>query len=248
MVVNKIGISEIYLLLIPKKIIMKKFYLFFLSLAAIAAFSFTNSTSDFEGKIVYSISVDGGNLPPEAKAMFEGSEMTTYIKDMKSRTDMTMGFQNPTTIRDGKTKTSVLLMEIMGNKYKIKNDESTAKQPDATVKYSDETKEIAGYKCKKAEITFTDKTGTAQSSIIYYTEEISNHMGFDKRNSPFKDIKGMPLEFEVQAQRGMTMKMSAKSVSKETVPSSQFDIPSGYKETTMEDMQKDMQQMMQQQH
>jgi len=227
---------------------MKKVYLFFLPLAAIVAFSFTNSVSDFEGKIVYTISVEGANLPPEAKAMFEGSEMTTYIKETKSRTDMNMGFQNTTTISDGKTKSSVMLMEIMGNKYKIKNDESIKKDDknaDATVKYSDETKEIAGYKCKKAEITFKDKSGAAQSTTIYYTEEISNHMGYDNRNSAFKDIKGMPLEFEVNAQNGMKMKMSAKSVSKESVPASKFDIPSDYKETTMEDMQKDMMKMYQ---
>jgi hypothetical protein len=42
------------------------------------------------------------------------------------------------------------------------------------------------------------------------------------------------------------MKMMAKSVSKESVPASKFDIPADYKETTMEDMQKDMQKMMQQ--
>ena len=229
---------------------MKKSYLFLLSLAAIAAFSFTNYTSDFEGKIVYSVSVEGANLPPEAKAMFEGSEMTTYIKEAKSRTDMNMGFQNTTTISDAKSKSSVLLMDIMGNKYKIKNDESTKKdnekKQDASVKYSDDTKEIAGYKCKKAEITFADKSGTSQATTIYYTEEIPNHMGYDSRNSTFKDIKGMPLEFEIQAQNGMKMKMSAKSVSKESVPASKFDIPSDYKETTMEDMQKDMQKMMQQ--
>src|ERR1035437_3641084 len=229
---------------------MKKSYLFLLSLAAIAAFSFTNYTSDFEGKIVYSISVEGANLPPEAKSMFEGSEMTTYIKEAKSRTDMNMGFQNTTTITDGKTKTSVVLMEIMGNKYKIKNDESTKKdsdlKPDATVKYLDDTKEIAGYKCKKAEVAYNDKSGAAQSTTIYYTEDISNHMGYDSKNSPFKDIKGMPLEFEVNAQNGMKMKMMAKSVSKESVPASKFDIPNDYKETTIEDMQKDMQKMMQQ--
>ncbi|MFI5163821.1 MAG: DUF4412 domain-containing protein [Bacteroidia bacterium] len=227
---------------------MKKFYLLFLSLAAIAAFSFTSSTSDFEGKIVYSITVQADNLPPEAKAMFDGSEMTMYIKDAKSRTDMNMGFQNTTTISDGKTKTTVLLMEIMGNKYKIKNDDAkkdTAKKPEISVKYLDDTKEIAGYKCKKAEITFKDQSGEQQVTGIYYTEEITNHMSYDRRNSQFKDIKGMPLEYEMNAQRGMKMKMTATLVSKETVPASKFDIPTDYKETTMEDMQKDMQKMMQ---
>jgi hypothetical protein len=55
----------------------------------------------------------------------------------------------------------------------------------------------------------------------------------------------MPLEFEINAQNGMKLKMSAKSVSKESVLASKFDIPNDYKETTMEDLQKDMQKMMQ---
>jgi len=40
----------------------------------------------------------------------------------------------------------------------------------------------------------------------------------------------MPLEFEVNAQKGMKMKMTATSVSKESVPAAKFDIPNDYKE------------------
>lgn len=225
---------------------MKK--LLFLSSLAVAAISFSFTGPDFEGKIVYTMSVDNANMPPEAKAMMQGSEFTIYVKGTKSRTDMNMMMQNTTTINDSKTKTSVTLMEVMGNKYKIKNNESkneTEKMPDVTVKNLDETKTIAGYKCKKAEITFKDKTGKSVSSNIYYCEEITNSMGHDKRSYQFKDIKGMPLEYEINADNGMKMKMTAQSVSKESVPDSKFDIPSGYKETTVEEMQKEMMKMMQ---
>ena len=101
---------------------MKKISLFLLVAAAIVAFSFTTSTPEFEGKISYEITVDAGNMPPEAVAMFEGSELNVYIKGTKSRSDVSMGFQNTSTISDTKTNTSVTLMDIMGNKYKIKSD------------------------------------------------------------------------------------------------------------------------------
>jgi len=42
------------------------------------------------------------------------------------------------------------------------------------------------------------------------------------------------------------MKMTAKTVSKEEVADSKFEIPAGYKETTTEDLQKEMMKMMQQ--
>lgn len=228
---------------------MKKISFILLFLTSIFFFSgFTFTGTDFEGKVTYSISVDNPNMPPQAKAMIEGSEVIVYIKGTKSRADVNMGFQNTTTITDTKANTSVMLMEVMGNKYKIKPDDKkdTEKKSDVSVKYLDDTKEIAGYKCKKAEITFKDNTETKQTTTIYYTEEISNHMGYDSRNSQFKDIKGMPLEYEIQAQNGMKMKMSAKSVNKESVPENKFDIPSDYKETTMEQVQQDMQKMMQQ--
>jgi len=226
---------------------MKKMVLSLLVAASLVTFSFTVPPSEFEGKINYSISVDMANMPPEAQAMFSGSELDVYIKGTKSRSDVSMGFQKTSTISDVKSGTSVMLMDVMGNKYKIISDpKKDEKKTDISVKYLDETKEIAGYKCKKAEITYKDKSGAGEMvSTIYYTEEISNYMGNDSRSSQFKDIKGMPLEYEMKADRGLKMKMTAKSVSKEKVPDSQFDIPADYKETTVEDMQKDMMKMMQ---
>ena len=101
---------------------MKK--LFVLSaIASLSLFSssFTGNTAGFEGKVHFDISVSGGQMPPEAMAMFAGSELTIFIKGMRSRSEMNMGFQNTVTISDGKANTAVSLMEIMGNKYMIKS-------------------------------------------------------------------------------------------------------------------------------
>jgi GLPGLI family protein len=226
---------------------MRKFSALFIFIASAITFSFT--TSDFEGKINFEISVSGGNMPPEAQAMFAGSELNVFIKGTKSRSEMTMGFQSTVNITDRKANTSVALMDVMGNKYMIKTDNSKDKEKmsDAVVKELDETKTIAGYKCKKAEITFKDKSGKEQTTTVFYSEDIANQMGFDKRNYQFKGIKGMPLEYEVKSENGMTMKMTAKSVTKENVSDDKFVIPSGYKETTMEEMQKEIMKKMGQQ-
>ena len=226
---------------------MKKLTLLFLSASVIITASFTGS-SDFEGKIVYSIDFTGAKMPPEAKNMMAGSTATIYIKGDKTRTEMNMGMQNTISLYDGKANTSVTLMEVMGNKYKIKQDNSKKdeKKPDTKMNVTSETKTIAGYKCKKAEVTVTDSKGTSHLANIWFTEEISNHMNTSNENgTQFKDIKGMPLEYEMQAQNGMSMKLTATSVNKETVADSKFTVPDGYKETTIEEMQKDMMQKMQ---
>jgi GLPGLI family protein len=218
---------------------MNKITLLLLSSAAIIAFSFTGAT--FEGKITYEVNMEGANMPPEAQAMFAGSELTIYIKNSKSRSDINMGMQKTTTISDTKTNTTVTLMEMMGSKYKILSDpKKEEKTEDIKVKYLDDTKTIAGYKCKKAELSFKDDTGKQQATTIWYSEEITNHLGQSNRNKQFRGIKGMPLEYEMSGDRGMTMKMTAKTVSKENVPDSKFEVPSGYKETTLEDLQKEM--------
>ena len=228
---------------------MKKISFILSALSVLSFFSFTFSGTDFEGKVVYSIDISGGNLPPQAKSMMAGSTATIYVKGDKARTEMNMGMQTTTTIYDRKANTHVTLMEMMGNKYKIKADDSKKdeKKSDIKTNVTAETKTIAGYVCKKAVVTVTDAKGTAQNFNIWFTEEISNHMNSSSENgAQFKDIKGMPLEYEIIAQNGMTMKMSATSVSKETVADSKFVVPDGYKETTIEDMQKDMMKNMQQ--
>jgi GLPGLI family protein len=184
----------------------------------------------FEGTIVYSIDVNGDALPPEAKQMFTGSEMTVALKGQKSRTDLKMGMQQTTAVSDAKAKTGFTLMDVMGQKFKI-NIKADDKLPAVKVKELSETKTIAGYLCKKAEVT---ADGSTEPFIVYYTEEIAN-TGY---NSQIKGIKGYPLEFEV-LQGGMKISYTAKSVNKEKIEDSRFEVETkDYKEVTREDLMK----------
>jgi GLPGLI family protein len=224
---------------------MKKIiYLSVFLLAFFVGFSFT--TVPFEGKLTYDVSVTGATLPEQAKAMFAGSKITLYIKGMNARTEMEMAMQTTISIADNKEKTSVTLMDLMGHKFMIKSDhkKEAEKAPEVTVKELNETKTIAGYFCKKAEVFFKDKSGKEQSTFLFYSEEIANQMGNDKNNYFLQSIKGMPLEYEIHSTNGMVMKMTATSISKEEVPNSKFAIPEGYKETTQEDLKKEMMELM----
>jgi len=199
--------------------------------------------SNFEGIVTYNISFESSGLPPEALAMFKGSETVTYIKSDKFRVDMKMPMQSSTFIMDNKNKNIVSLMDIMGKKYLIKMNESDIKKeqdtaPETIIKYTEETKMIAGYKCKKAEITAKESKGAAID--VFYSDEIPTN----DIKPVYKGLKGFPLEYSIN-QGGMEMKLTAKNISKEKVSDSKFEIPKeGYTVTTVEELQNAMMKQM----
>lgn len=209
-----------------------------LSILCLIKVSAQNKTN-FEGTVTYSISFEDSGLPPEALAMFKGSETVTYIKSDKFRVDMNMPMQSSTFIMDNKSKNIVSLMDIMGKKYLIKMNESDIKKeqdtaPEILIKYTEETKMIAGYKCKKAEIT--SKEGKGAAIDVFYSEEIPTN----DIKPVYKGLKGFPLEYSIN-QGGMEMKLTAKKISKEKVSDSKFEIPKeGYIVTTVEELQNAM--------
>ncbi len=215
--------------------------------ASVALLAFTSATTfvaTFEGKVVYDISLEGSGLPPEAMSMFKGSELVTYIKGDKRRAEMNMPMQNTTTISDNKTKITVMLMDIMGMKYLIRLTDADLKKeqdemPDVKIKTTTETKNIAGYKSVKNELTVKTKEGKEETIFVWTTDEIPT----SEVKPVYKGLKGFPLEYSIN-QKGMKMTFTTKEISKEAVADSKFDIPtSGYTETSMTDFRKSMEKM-----
>jgi GLPGLI family protein len=112
----------------------------------------------------------------------------------------------------------------------IKKQKEKKGKDDYQIKVTDETKEIAGYKCKKAIVT-----GKDGSFDLYFTDQITFKNG--DWVSDYKGIDGFPLQYKV-SQGSMTMQMTAKSVSKEKVDDTMFTVPSDYKAMTQEEMMK----------
>jgi len=204
---------------------------------------YSQKQSNFEGVIKYAISFDGAKLPPEAMAILKDAETVIYLKGDKRRVDMIMPMQSTSTIVDNKNNNSVTLMEFMGHKFLIKMNGADIKKeqdsaPEINVKFTDETKVIAGYKCKKAIVTI--KKNTENVMNVFYTDEISNN----DIKPIYKGIKGLLMEYSMN-QGGREMKFTAKSISKESVAESKFEIPKeGYTETTIEELPKIMMKQM----
>jgi hypothetical protein len=217
-----------------KKIIMKSsltFVLLFLVSAALVA------GKPFDGVITYKISYPDSKYSEAQMNMFP-KVMTVSVKGSKARTEMNVGGGTTVEILDYVAKTKVALINMMGQKFAIKQtreeiEKENADAPKGSINVTNETKNIAGYNCKKAIVT-TDEDGVKTTFEVWFTEEIgSKDANFD--NPLYKDINGVLLEFSLKTPQ-IAMKFSATSVEKKIVPAKDFEIPADYTLTTQEEL------------
>ena len=126
---------------------------------------------EFSGEVTYEISYE--DLDDQIKAMESmlPKSMTVEMRDGMSKTIQPNAMGGETIVivnnENGETLT---LLNIMGNKMAIKSNANDKEDEEGNVEveYTEETKEIAGYECKKAIATTEDGTEV----IIYYTNEL----------------------------------------------------------------------------
>lgn len=196
-----------------------------------------SSIKPFEGVITFKISYPDTKFSESQMAMFP-KVLTVSIKGAKSRTDMQMSGMNSVEITDYIEKTSVSLINMMGQKYAIKQtaaeiESKIAAEGKPTVVLSDETKVIAGYTCKKVVVTMAEN-GINNTYEAYYTSELGSKL-VNFNNPLYKDIDGVLLEFLMKSQQ-INMKFTATSVEKKSLPAKDFEIPSDYTLTTQDEL------------
>ena len=207
--------------------------------AIIMGMSVAVLSKDFKGVINYKISFPGMEIDPAMAGMMP-KMATLTIRGEMSKFVISMGqMGTQTQILNGQERTVTTLMDMMGQKfYYVQTEEEIreeqGKNDNVKVDIKDETKEIAGYTCKKAVITVSEE-GSEMMFTVYFTDEIgSSSLNFD--NPYFEDINGAMLEFEVDTGGGQRMKMEAISVDKKNVAESEFAIPEGYVEKSSKEI------------
>jgi GLPGLI family protein len=191
-----------------------------------------------EGKITFEITINNAEEMNDQMLAMMPKEMIMYFKGEKSRGELEMMGGKVITLTDGKSGESTTFMDLMGKKQAIKtskeeSEKEKAGMGDYEVKHSDETKEIAGYKCKKATVVYKDSEKSAPIEVWYTTElEASNSAKY-----AWKGIDGFMMEFLVD-QKGMSMKFTCTEVKKQEVKDDMFDVPEGYTVITQEEMMK----------
>lgn len=201
-----------------------------------------------EGMVEYTISYP--NPSPEMKQMESmlPKTLTLYFKDKKTCGSMKTPMGTTTTISDDIKKEMVLLMDMMGTKIAIKQSEADLKKQqekaginpaDVKVTVTSDTKMIAGYKCKKAIISY--KEGDKASQVeCYFTDQLPVTGQVGAGSTPgFDKINGFLMEYTMN--EGMiSMKISANVVKAQTVSEEMFKVPSDYKIMTPEEVEKMM--------
>lgn len=170
-------------------------------------------------------SVDAGNSP--MAAMVGDMKMVLYYKNGKSLFDMSSAvYSMKALVNDTGT---LMLMNAMGQKFFMKQPVPPAENVDsvkANIQYVEETKNIAGYTCKKALVKMP---GVADTAVFWYCEQLPV-IGFGKDAAVFKALKGMPLEY-VMTTGPMQVKLTAQKVSTGNIPENTFQLSTeGYKE------------------
>jgi len=178
----------------------------------------------------YSFSSTGKGSAPAA----ENAVHTVYIKGNKSRSEITNSLFSSVTIFDANTGFGVILKEVSGQRLLIRiNPENWSERNrmyDGIVyKNTNETKDIAGYKCVKA----IGQTAAGATITVYYTRDIvpENH----QYEPPFRALDGLPLEYELTSGQ-QTIRYKITRINLNPVPESKFDLPrSGYREMNYEE-------------
>jgi hypothetical protein len=181
--------------------------------------------------ITYSGDIDAATLASQPK------DMIVKILGNKSRQEVSGSY----IIIDGDTKTSYVLIDIMDKKYALKTtkediDKELNEGKVPVIKYIDgETKEIAGYLCKKAEFIETDEdSGEEIITTVFYTDAFgSEDLNF---GGQFHGLKGWPMEYELTMyDDDITIKYTARLVdTKAKISDADFLIPEDYQITTRE--------------
>jgi hypothetical protein len=197
----------------------------------------------FKGTIIYTIAYSG--TIDAATAAQQPKTQTVAIYENKLKTSFNSGGANLDIIMDGDSKTRLVLIDAMGQKMYYKQnteeiDAEIAEKPEPVITYSDETKTIAGYVCKKAEYV-EKEDDKVTTSVIYYTEDLGGQIL--NYGDSFNKLKGVALESVTTTPDGIIVTLTATEVKKGKVKDTDFLLPDDYVELSADQKQQIIDQM-----
>ena len=186
----------------------------------------------FTGTITYNITYPPNTAPNIAAQL--PKTITMFIAGNKVKAGANFGPMKQTFIKNADARTVTTLVERDGRKVvmtKSKEDlnKELASDKAPAVQVLKETKKVAGYSCKTAEVNYMDKRGQAHKTIVCYSDELgNNNLNFDNQ---YRGINGIPLELEL-TMHGIPMKLVASSVSPGRVSNKEFETPKDFEVVT----------------
>ena len=168
-----------------------------------------------------------------------------YVKGSHIKTESKSERAHTITIIDKDAKKTTTLTEANGRRfgyYSIDTprtapapsaDSAQRRRPSTDIQYSDDTKTVVGYTCKKAVATTTFGNRTITTTIWYSTDfPLKEPIPMGGRGfgfGGFNQLKGFPLAFETVVANGPTIDYKVTKVEQNAkIDDSEFDIPKGY--------------------
>lgn len=197
----------------------------------IASCTHRASKESNQGIITYNITY-AENISDKGLSAFLPEEMTTTFKDEKFKVQLNGEFNlyNLKYIARSGGDTCFTLLKILDKKLYYPHDKGENlflfykhDHPRITY-YKDSLKVIAGYNCSMGKATFNNKN--ISDIRFYYTNKIN--FKSTNVNTPFKDVPGMLLEFNIDYQ-DLNFMFKAKSVKLKVIGDDEFIIPKNYR-------------------
>ncbi|CAG0989477.1 MAG: hypothetical protein HND27_02960 [Bacteroidetes bacterium] len=172
------------------------------------------------------------------KSMEQRFKNNTFITELSAG----MGMFRTCFIIDCNDKKFTHFVKLINKKYILTLNEEGVNEmnqimPTYIVTPSSETKEIAGYLCKKATVTVEN---SGEVFDIFYTDEID----IDEPNwaTQYSEIKGVLMEYQLE-KYGLCMRITAKNVSFGSVEDNSLKQPEGYQHVSIDRMDKEMEEI-----
>lgn len=214
-----------------------KFLLLFVLATSMALGCFAQKSKDakaFTGTIKYAITYEG-EIDAATRSQLP-SELVLTIGDGKVRNEQATPMYSVISILDLNNGIRTAMFDGMGMKIAGQGeDTSLLKESEfpeemiIDVKYVEESKMIAGYKSKKAEITVEDQT-----MEVFYTDEIITPKKANL-NPVFEKINGTIMQFSMNAGGDINMIMTAKEIKKGKPKNHLFQVPDDYEKVTLQE-------------
>ncbi len=192
-----------------------------------------SSQTQFSGKINYSISYESNDPSLTEMKDILPSESYLLIKGDRLRFNQNiMGGGMQSFIVDKGIKSNILLMNFMGQEYKVFMSEEQVsileKSQELNLIETNKTEVIQGFNCKHVEAIAKGDT-----LDIYYTEEIPTPAVLPQ----FASIKGLPLYYEVK-KSGLKMTYKCTSIEKADIEDTAFSVSDRVKEIPFKEFAK----------
>lgn len=176
----------------------------------------------------------------ESMAMWAPDNMEVKFKDgmWTANLEAGMGAMRMDFISDPNKQQFISLVSFLGKFYSIMDkpeiDSTNYYLPEYDVTYPGDKKNIAGYDCEKAVLTFKDNSPSME---VWFTKEIQ--IKNPNWSNCYYKIDGVLMDYNLK-KFGLELHFTATTVSEAQIDPSVFEIPADYKLKPNEELEKMM--------